>query len=506
MIGIETQTAVRETPEPAAPGTPSFLAILRGPDHIFEFVNPAYIQMNGQQPYVGRSFAEVHPDAVRLGIADLLDNVYRTGEPYQVQSRLFDFWSTDGAERQRRVLTFQLQPMRDALGSLTGIYIEGTDNTHQAEGEALVERAQMESERRWNELEAIYQNAPVGLVLLGAKRLEYRRMNKVQAEILGIPQDEVLGRTAYEVSPSVADAIQEHFRQLAAGAEIRNIELEGDLPHSVGEQRSWLVSYAPLFLKDGSMDSVICTGVETTEMKRAQRTAMQNEKLAAVGRLAGSIAHEINNPLEAITNLLFLARHSSTIPEVQEYLDTADLELRRVAAITSQTLRFYRQSTEPRCVACDDLLGSALSIYQGRLQNLDITVEKRKRARQNVLCFDGEIRQVLNNFVGNATDAMTAHGGRLFLRSREGVDWPTGSNGLWLTVADTGSGMSPEALRRAFEPFFTTKGIGGTGLGLWISGEIVKRHGGKIRIRSRPGPAPSGTVMTLFLPYEAVRR
>ena len=407
---------------------------------------------------------------------------------------------------QRRVVNVQFQPMPDARGDVTGVYVEGMDVTHQVEDEAALERSQMLSERRWNELDAIYQNAPVGLVLLGAERLEYRRMNRRQAEILGVSPEQVLGRTVWEVSPSVAPTMESHLSRIAAGEELRNLELEGELPSGPGERRSWLVSYAPLFLKNGALDAVICTGLETTEMRRAQRAALQNEKLAAVGRLAGSIAHEINNPLEAVTNLLFLARYSPTLEEAQEYLDAADLELRRVAAITSQTLRFHRQSTESRSVACDDLLGSALSIYQGRLRSLAITVEKRKRAHQPVLCFDGEIRQVLNNLVGNATDAMSTGGGRLLLRSREGTEWATGRKGLWLTVADTGSGMSAEAQRRAFEPFFTTKGIGGTGLGLWISSEIVKRHGGLLRIRSSHRPERSGTVTALFLPFDSVRR
>ncbi|MGI4830103.1 MAG: ATP-binding protein [Janthinobacterium lividum] len=506
MIGVKSQTAVLSTPEFPACSTPSFLAILRGPDHCFEFCNEAFVQMIGPRPRLGCSFAEACPIGVQMGFAALLDGVYRTARPYRVQNCRIDFQRPGETTGQRRVLTFQLQPMLDAQGSVTGIYLEGADLTHHLEAEATIERAQMETERRWNELESIYQNAPVGLVLLGAARLEYRRMNKVQAETLGLSPEQVLGRTVWDILPSVAGAMEGHIRDIAAGSELRNIELEGDLPQREGERRSWLVSYAPLFLSNGTLDAVICTGLETTELKRAERALLQNEKLAAVGRLAGSIAHEINNPLEAMTNLLFLARYSSTLEEAQEYMDAVDLELRRVAAITSQTLRFHRQSTEPQSMACEDLLGSALAIYRGRLQNLGVAVESRTRAHRPVLCFEGEIRQVLNNFVGNALDAMSAHGGRLLVRSREGTDWCTGRKGLWLTVADTGAGMSAEALKRAFEAFFTTKGIGGTGLGLWISSEIVRRHGGRIHMRSRQQSTRSGTIFALFLPFEAVAR
>jgi signal transduction histidine kinase len=233
---------------------------------------------------------------------------------------------------------------------------------------------------------------------------------------------------------------------------------------------------------------------------------MQTEKLAAVGRLASSIAHEINNPLESVTNLLYLARETALNPETREYLGIADRELRRVSVIANQTLRFHKQSSKPQLITCDDLVGSAISVYQGRLVNSSVEVEKRNRANHPVLCFEGEIRQVLSNLIVNAIDAMHPHGGRLLMRSREGTDWQTGRKGLILTVADTGSGMSSDTEARIFEPFFTTKEIGGTGLGLWVSHEIVQRHGGTLAVRSSQRPNHSATVFTLFLPFEAVVR
>jgi len=236
--------------------------------------------------------------------------------------------------------------------------------------------------------------------------------------------------------------------------------------------------------------------------KMAEQALIQSEKLAAVGRLASSIAHEINNPLESVTNLLYLARESSELSEIQDYLDTADRELRRVSAITNQTLRFHKQSTKPVQVTCQELIESVLSIYQGRLINSHVKVEKRKRAIAAVCCFEGEIRQVLNNLVGNSIDAMHPEGGRLVLRSRDSIDHETGRKGLVLTIADTGSGMSPHTIAKAFEPFFTTKGTTGTGLGLWISKEIVHRHSGKLSFKSSQREGHSGTVTTLFLPSE----
>ena len=248
---------------------------------------------------------------------------------------------------------------------------------------------------------------------------------------------------------------------------------------------------------------------DITERKLAEQALLRTEKLAAVGRLASSIAHEINNPLESVTNLVYLAKSSAVDPKAQEYLTMAEHELQRASAITSQTLRFHRQSTRPIEVSGDELIANALGILRSRIANANVTVERRGRATRPVLCFDGEIRQVICNLLINAVDAMPPTGGRLLLRTREGRDHtPCGDGraGLVLTIADTGAGMSRETLAKIFEPFYTTKGVAGTGLGLWISKEILERHHGCLRVRSSQRPGHTGTVFALFLPFEAAGR
>ena len=249
-------------------------------------------------------------------------------------------------------------------------------------------------------------------------------------------------------------------------------------------------------------DGFVTFSRNITEEKRSASVLLQNEKLAAVGRLAASIAHEINNPLESVTNLLYLARRSQSMPEVQEYLDTAERELRRVSVISNQTLRFHKQASAPTVVTCNELFEEVLSIYQGRLVNSRISVEMRQRADRPFACFDGEIRQVMTNLIGNAIDAMHPQGGRLLIRSREGTNWRSGQKGVVLTVADTGTGMPQQVLRKIFEAFYTTKGIGGTGLGLWVSKEIVDRHRGALLVRTSQNEMHSGTVFALFLPFD----
>jgi PAS domain S-box-containing protein len=272
-------------------------------------------------------------------------------------------------------------------------------------------------------------------------------------------------------------------------------------------QYRWMRSSAlPRHDKTGKIVKWYGTTEDIEERKRAEQALMQSEKLAAVGRLASSIAHEINNPLEAVTNLIYLARHRALLPEVLEYLESAERELRRVSAIANQTLRFHRQSTHPQSVRCSELIGSVLSIFQGRFLNTNIMVESRNRASESIKCFEGEIRQVLSNLVANAIDAMQPRGGRLLVRSREAKDWKTGRRGVAFTVADTGCGMDQQTLQRIFDAFFTTKDIGGTGLGLWISKDIVDRHHGQLRVRSNQRPPNCGTVFVLFLPLDAESR
>ena len=262
----------------------------------------------------------------------------------------------------------------------------------------------------------------------------------------------------------------------------------------------------PVLDARGKAARIVGINMDITARKDAEEALLQHEKLAVVGRLASSIAHEINNPLESVTNLIYLARTSEDVQTAREYLTTADLELRRVSEIANQTLRFHKQATKPQEVLCRDLLHGVLAVQQSRIRNAQVDVDTADRAHRPVLCFEGEIRQVLNNLVANAVDAMHATGGRLLLRSREGCDWKDGQKGVVLTVADTGPGICSENASRIFEAFFTTKSMNGTGLGLWVSQEIMNRHHGQLRVRSSQHPEHHGTVFTVFLPFVATRR
>lgn len=316
-------------------------------------------------------------------------------------------------------------------------------------------------------------------------------------ERFGRPEQLIVGQLVADVTGEAFHAVEKHLRAALAG-EIQHLE-----PRmiSVDGYRTLSVTHLPHRDGNGAVQGVIVYGQDITDQRRAEAALIQSEKLAAVGRLASSIAHEINNPLESVTNLLFLLESAVAEDPVraQEYVQLAQQELARVGQITTQTLRFFKQSTQRQAADIPALMNSVLHLYQDRLRNSGIAVQRQYRDNVNVCCFDGELRQAMNNLVGNALDAMR-EGGTLTVRIRRGSDGASGRPGVRITVADTGTGMDARTQARIFEPFFTTKGIVGTGLGLWITKDLVDKEGGVLRVRSRE---VTGTVFALFLPEGA---
>jgi len=362
-------------------------------------------------------------------------------------------------------------------------------------------------------LDSMLANAPIGFAFFDRKR-RYVRMNQFQAEMDNMSISRHLGRTVDEVFPGdmaeeISAAIEKVF---VTGEPVRDLELHGDLPNLPGKFRNWLASFYPVRTggEASGSDHVRWVGavtVDTTARKLSEEMLRRTEKLAATGRLAASIAHEINNPLEAVTNLLYLLHQQPLDPESLQYADMAQQEVTRVSQITQQTLRFYRQSSKPTLTNFAELLDSVLALHQGRLHSIRVQVKRRYRDGADLLAFSGEMRQLFANLIGNALDAMQK-GGHLTLSARPSRDWSQPEvTGVRITVADTGYGMTREVREHIFEAFFTTKEATGTGLGLWVSSEIIEKHQAKVRVRSRPASpetgAPSGTVFMLFFPFIA---
>jgi len=353
-------------------------------------------------------------------------------------------------------------------------------------------------------LDSMLANAPVGFAFYD-QEFRYVRLNQYLADIHGRSINSHLGQRITDIFPKSFAALKQSYIQsvFENGRAITDVELSVEPQGSNGVKRTWLYSFYPV--RTGSYEArwVGAVVVEVTQRRLAEDAMRKSEKLAAAGRLAASIAHEINNPLEAVTNLLFLLQGESSLDaEAREYANLAQSELARVSAITQQTLRFYRQPTQPQLSNLGELMDSVIALHQGRVNSSHIQIGKRYRGTVTLMALGGELRQLFANIVGNAIDAM-GMGGALHVDLRPSQHWKTGARGVRITIADTGAGMTPEVQQRIFEPFFTTKEATGTGLGLWVSAEIVQKHNGVLRVRSRTN-APSGTVFMLFFPEDGL--
>jgi signal transduction histidine kinase len=253
---------------------------------------------------------------------------------------------------------------------------------------------------------------------------------------------------------------------------------------------------------EGKSRGAVVTFRDVTQARMSEEMLRRSEKLAAVGQLASSIAHEINNPLEAVINLLYLVRTADSIDDMRTYAALAEQEIARVSDITMQTLRFHRQQTAAAPVDLHETIPAILRLYSSRFASRKVDVKLRLRHTPTAMLLEGDLRQVLNNLIRNAYDAMP-RGGKLHIRLRPARCPITAIPGARITVADTGTGFLPKMRKHLFEPFHTSKEITGTGLGLWISKGIIDKHRGRIKMRSRfheLSPEFHGTLFSLWLP------
>ena len=467
-----------------------------GDEHI-QFYNDAYrlsIREDKHPSALGQRGKECWPEIWPI-IGPQIEAVLTKGEASWHEDQLVPIFRNGKLEDV--YWTYGYSPVHSG-GIIRGVLVVCTETTPAVQAQQLL---QQETER----LADLFQQAPAFFAVLDGPNYVFELTNPPYQDLLG--RRDLIGLTLREAVPEAKDqgfiALLDHVYQTGEPFVGRGTPIElARGPAQALEMRYLDFVYQPRRDSHGNINGIIVLGVDVTDEKRAEELLLQSEKLNAVGRLASSIAHEINNPLEAVTNLIYLAQQAAVNPQAKEYLEIAEVELRRVSAIANQTLRFHRQTTKARPISAAQLIDDTVPLYQARLTNSHVSIERRDRTSRPVTCFDGEIRQVLSNLVANAIDAMNSGGGRLFIRSREGSDWKVGRKGMVVTVADTGSGISTQTLNKIFEPFFTTKGMQGTGLGLWISHEIVDRHQGQLRVRSRHGQDPSGTVFQLFLPCD----
>jgi PAS domain S-box-containing protein len=363
--------------------------------------------------------------------------------------------------------------------------------------------AQLKEERET--LQVVLDNLPVG-VMLAKSSGEIVLANRSVEEILRHPVNSSATLEPWIAFHSDGRQVKANeFPLVRAIMTGRRIPPEEFLYQKGDGSLGWISLTASPIFSDNAITGGVVAVSDIEHQKQAELALIQSEKLAAVGRLAASISHEINNPLEAVTNLLYLARRKNPDDrEIQDWLEAADKELRRVSQIVSQTLRFHRQATKPRAITLEELFEPTLGLYQGRLMNSNIKLTLQHRGSRPIVCYEGDIRQVLNNLIANAIDSMRT-GGRLIVRTSSSHSWNSNVPGVRITIADTGPGMPKAVMDRIFDAFYTTKGLNGTGLGLWISRGIIEKHNGHIMVRSRVGHK-AGTVFSVFLPTDTSSR
>ena len=257
-------------------------------------------------------------------------------------------------------------------------------------------------------------------------------------------------------------------------------------------------SAAPILDANSGMIGIVLVFRDITERHAAELALMRAEKLAAAGRLAAAIAHEVNNPLEGLVNLIYLARGEQNIEKIRRHLAEADRELQRIAPITRQSLGFYREPSSAGLFRPDVVAREVFEFYSSRAASARVSLHVKLNTEQQVFGNSGELRQVLSNLLANSLDACR-EGDAVCVRVRAGRR-VSAVPGVSITLADSGSGIRPENLKRIFEPFYTTKKDTGTGLGLWVSRELIEKCGGRLNVRSSVAEGHSGTVFTIFLP------
>lgn len=330
-----------------------------------------------------------------------------------------------------------------------------------------------------------------------------RTWNSGAERMYGYTAGEAIGQPITILEPThLRGEIDEIMRKLRAGERISHLETQRC--RKDGEIIDVALTISPM--RDpapGGTNEIVGASTiarDITAFKRAERTLRNTERLAATGRLAASIAHEINNPMASVTNLLYLLEHQGTLDATSaEYVKLAQEELKRVTHIVRQMLAFYRESEKPVEVDPAEVIDNVLLLYARRLQNTRIAVQRDYRTGQKIHGFPGEIRQVFSNLLVNAIEAL-GEAGRIRIDVRQGRDWSNPEvEGLRILVGDNGPGIPEAARKHIFEPFFTTKGERGTGLGLWVSDGIVRKHGGSMRVRSSNGNR-HGTCFSIFFP------
>jgi PAS domain S-box-containing protein len=322
--------------------------------------------------------------------------------------------------------------------------------------------------------------------------------NQSAERILGYRAEEIVGRPiTLIIPPEFLGDETLILGKIRAGERVEHFETVRVKKN--GERIDVSLTISPVRDERGKVIGAAKILRDITQQKKTEAKLHISERLASVGRLASTVAHEINNPLAAVTNCIYLANQHPKLPEdIKSHLNSADQEIRRVAHITQQTLGFYRDNSKPTLLVLTDVIQDVLNIYERKCLCRSLTIEQQIEPGLTVITLQGELKQILSNLVSNAIDA-SRDNGKIVIRARSSQHSRAGRAGVRISIADYGIGIPDQDKEKLFTPFFTTKTAVGTGLGLWITKELLEKSGGYIRFRSRQGQK-TGTVMSFLVP------
>lgn len=476
---------------------PAAIGLLVGPQHRWEYVNDNYVRVTGRRnasDFVGKTLPDSLPEIRTQPFLAFIDEVYHSGQPFVGCEMKVSLNRGHTGLPTEAYFDFVYQPIRTADGDVHGILVHAVEVTEKVLARRKLELALVASQR----LAAIVESSDDAIVSKDLNGI-VTSWNPAAERIFGYTAEEMIGRSIRTIIPPELQADEDRIlATIARGERIEHFETVRVAKS--GEPIDVSLTVSPVKDEAGHVVGAAKITRDITEHKKTERALHTTERLAAVGRLAATVAHEINNPLEALTNVVYLAKDRTLQNDIRELLAVAEGEIGRISELTKQTLGFYRETKTASAVRVSGLLRPLIGVFAPRMRNKGVEICPEILDDPEIEAIPGEVRQLLANLLSNSVDAVKS-GGRILIRiSRGTARNGHHTNGVRITIADSGSGIPAEVRERIFEPFFTTKKDVGTGLGLWVCKNIVDKHRGSIRVKSSTVAPKSGTVISVFLP------